>query len=286
MGRLKPQRAEHGSGPVARYRVGCSGWSYEDWVGVFYPAGAAAGEFLERYARVFDVTEVDSSFYRPPTEFLTRRWAAVTPKGFLFALKIPREITHEPLTAELPDRVRHFLSVLRPLREDAKLGPLVAQFPPSFRRSNGAARLEQLLAEIPPEYELAVELRHNSWWVPETFSALEARRAALVWSVFPGVRNTYRRTGDFLYARFIGDRALTRFDRIQRDGRADMECMKAHFEQEGGSARTVLSFVNNHFMGFGPGTARILQGVLGVPAADLSRAGTEPGQRGLEEFGE
>jgi uncharacterized protein YecE (DUF72 family) len=269
---------------VSRYHVGCSGWAYDDWRGVFYPKEAPPSEFLERYARVFDTVEVDSSFYRPPTTFLTRRWATVTPDEFRFALKIPREITHEPPTPALPDRIRNFLSALEPLRIAGKLGPLVAQFPPSFGQKRGENHLERILEGIPDDYALAVELRQGSWWVPSTFESLERRAAALVWSILPDVAPPFRQTSTFLYARFVGDRALTHFDRIQRDRRADMETMKVHFETEGRSAREVFSFVNNHFMGFGPGTARILQGVLGETPADLAAAGMTPGQTALNEF--
>lgn len=266
---------------MTRFRVGCTGWSYEDWRGVFYPPGTAPGEFLACYARVFDLAEVDSSFYRPPTPFLARRWASVTPPGFTFALKVPKEITHDADGPPLGEAVGKFLDGVAPLKAAGKLGPVVAQFASSFRRDRGAAKLEAILGAFPPELDLAVELRHRSWWVPETRRLLEGRRAALVWTVYPGVEPPYWVPGDFLYARFVGDRALTKFDRLQRDGRPAMEAMRAHLEAEGGSARDAFLVVNNHFMGFGPGTAELLQEVLGVPKADLGAAARSPGQRTL-----
>jgi len=268
-----------------RYRVGCTGWGYDDWRGPFYPTGSPAGEYLERYARVFDLTEVDSSFYRAPSLFLTRRWAGQTPDGFEFALKIPQDVTHRPKDPFASELLATFLAHLEPIRAAGKLGPLVAQFPPSFRREAGAGRLAEILRAIPESFRVAVELRHASWWSPETWSLLEERRAALIWSVYPGVHPPYRVTSDFLYARFVGDRALTEFDRLQRDGRPAMEEMKRHFEDEGLSARDVFVLLNNHFMGFGPGTAALVQEVLGVPKADLSLAGREPGQQDLSRFG-
>jgi uncharacterized protein YecE (DUF72 family) len=270
---------------MARYRVGCTGWGYDDWRGRFYPEGTPAGEYLGRYARVFDLTEVDSSFYRAPSTFLTRRWAQQTPEGFVFALKIPQDVTHKPKDPFAEDLLRTFLGNLSPIREAGKLGPVVAQFPPSFRREAGAARLEEILTAIPMDQPVAVELRHASWWAPETWSLLESRKAALIWSVYPGVHPPYRMTSEFLYARFVGDRALTEFDRIQRDGRPDMEEMKRHFEDEGRSARDVFVLMNNHFMGFGPGTAAMVQEVLGVPKADLSLATRDPSQQDLSRFG-
>lgn len=266
---------------MGRYWVGCSGWAYDDWVGPFYPPGTPPGDFLRRYARVFRVVEVDSSFYRAPSPFLVRRWAERTPDGFRFALKVPRDVTHEASPPAVSDVLDPFLSSLEPLRSRGKLGPVVLQFPPSFRAGTGGARLEHLLEAIPREYSLAVELRHRSWWTDTTRSLLEGRRAALVWSVVPETRPPPWVTGDFLYARFIGDRALTQFDRIQRDARPEIVAMKGLFETEGSPVETVFAFANNHFMGFGPGTAAVICEVLGEPRPDLSAAGRAPGQRPL-----
>jgi len=266
---------------VGRYWIGCSGWAYEDWVGSFYPAGTPPGDFLRCYARVFRTVEVDSSFYRPPGTFLVRRWAERTPDGFRFALKIPRDVTHETSATAVTDVLEPFLSSLEPLRSRNKLGPVVLQFPGSFRAGTGRSRLERLLEAVPHEFDLAVELRHRSWWTDDTRSLLAARRAALVWSVVPETRPPPWVTGDFLYARFIGDRALTRFDRIQRDGRPEIAAMKRLFEEEGRPIETVFAFANNHFMGYGPGTAAVVSEVLGEPPPDLSAAGRAVGQTRL-----
>lgn len=265
---------------MGRYWLGCSGWAYDDWVGPFYPPGTPAGEFLERYAKVFRTVEVDSSFYRPPGPVLIRRWAERTPSGFRFALKVPRDVTHEPAEGS-SSVLSSFLASLRPLRDSGKLGPLVLQFPASFRVAS-TARLAELLSAVPRDFALAVELRHNSWWTPETRAMLESRGAALVWSLVPGSQPPPWMTGDFLYARFVGDRALTTFDRIQRDRRADLEAMRARFDAEGRIATTVFAYSNNHFMGFGPGTVVVLAELLGEPLPDLSAAGRGAGQTRLD----
>ncbi len=266
---------------MGRYWLGCSGWAYDDWVGPFYPPGTPPAEFLSRYARVFRTVEVDSSFYRAPSSFLTRRWASVTPEGFRFALKIPREVTHPEEGTDGAAALESFLANLRPLRDSGKLGPVVLQFPASFR-GRESARLHATLHAVPKEFSLAVELRHDSWWTAGTRQMLESRGAALVWSVVPNTRPPPWVTADFLYARFIGDRALTRFDRIQRDRRADLEAMRALFDREGRSATTVFAYSNNHFMGFGPGTTAEFAEILGEPRPDLGVAARVPGQTRFE----
>jgi uncharacterized protein YecE (DUF72 family) len=265
-------------------KVGCMGWGYDDWRGPFYPAGCPPGDYLKHYSRVFDLTEVDSSFYRAPPAPMTQRWVEMTPPRFTFSLKLPQELTHKPGEESVASIVDRFLAGIAPIRGAKKLGPLVAQFPPSFRRSKGLERLSEILASIPREYPLAVELRHASWFVPETFALLEERRAVLVWSVVPGARAPPVVTGDFVYVRFVGDRALTQFDRVQRDGREEMQAMRERLKNQGVSGREIFVLLNNHYMGFGPGTALAWQEVAGVPLADLGAAQREPGQATLRTF--
>ena len=267
---------------MSRYWLGCSGWSYDDWVGPFYPPGTPAAEYLPRYARVFRAVEVDSSFYRPPPPSLVRRWATVTPGGFRFALKVPRDVTHPSEGIDGREVLEPFLTSLEPLRSAGKLGPIVLQFAASFRASE-AGRLAELLQAIPREFSLAVELRHGSWWTESTRRRLSDRGAALVWSVVPTTRPPAWVTGDFLYARFIGDRALTKFDRIQRDRRTELQAMRELFDHEGRLATSVFAFSNNHFMGFGPGTTAEFAEILGEERPDLAAAAREPGQRRLED---
>ncbi len=270
---------------MSRYWLGCSGWAYDDWVGPFYPPGTPPGEFLERYARVFRTVEVDSSFYRAPGPTLVRRWADHTPDGFRFSLKVPRDVTHEPDPARGRDVLAAFLGSLGPLRQRGKLAAVVLQFPGSFRAGKGQERLARLLDEVPSDYPLAVELRHDSWWSESTRRALAARKAVLVWSVVPAAHPPAWVTGEFLYARFIGDRALTTFDRIQRSGEADFAAMKARFDAEGLSVGAIFAYANNHFLGYGPGTVTELSRVLGLPPPDLGRAARESGQRRLDDPG-
>ena len=80
------------SGPI---HLGTSGWPYADCVGPFYPAGTAPSAYLAEFARHFQAVEVDSTFYRIPTERMVDGWARATSAGFLFAPKFPQVITHE-----------------------------------------------------------------------------------------------------------------------------------------------------------------------------------------------
>ncbi len=129
-------------------RVGTSGWSYPSWRPGFYPQGMQPPEFLSFYARHFDTVELNSTGYRLPSEDQFRRWADAVPDGFRFAVKLP-------LTRL--DRVGAFLERVVALGD--RLGPV--------RIVSEAARDEGLISyvegSVPPDLELAWDLRHESW---------------------------------------------------------------------------------------------------------------------------
>lgn len=79
--------------------IGCSGWSYEDWVGSFYPRELARrrGEWLAYYARYFSTVEINSTFYRPPGELQVASWVRKGSelRDFQYSLKMPQQVTHE-----------------------------------------------------------------------------------------------------------------------------------------------------------------------------------------------
>jgi uncharacterized protein YecE (DUF72 family) len=161
-------------------RIGTSGWSYPQgkgtWNGVFYPEKAAArkGRFdeLAFYAERFDTVEVNSTFYRIPAPNVTASWARRTPAGFEFAVKLFQKFTHPAMFAKAhaaeaneigePD-VGAFRAVLDPLAAAGKLGPILAQFPPSFRAEPAAWDYLRWLLEAFREFPLALELRHRTW---------------------------------------------------------------------------------------------------------------------------
>lgn len=269
-----------------RFRVGTTSWSYPDWVGSFYPPGTPSAEFLKRYANVFDLVEGDATFYRIPSLDVTKSWAAQTPPGFLFTTKLSRRITHERGLVDVGESVRFFLERMAPLREAGKLAAVLAQFPPSFARGKNEALLEPFLGGWPKDVRLAVEFRHKSWFHPEIYALLRKHGASLVWQVTQEL-SPPELTADWLYVRLIGpDREFTKFDRVQRDLRPQMEQLRARLEEEGKAAKEVLLLCSNHFQGHGPGTAAQLRDVLGMPKADLDAAKRPVGaQKGLADFG-
>jgi uncharacterized protein YecE (DUF72 family) len=209
---------------VSRVRVGICSWADPALIeaGTFYPKKSMSAEArLRFYAGVFDVVEVNASYYAIPDVLTVRRWAERTPPGFVFHVKAWSLMTgHHPrpralpadVQAVLPARARRsrrgeiladdvppegldaafrlFRAALGPLAEAGKLGYVLFQFAPWVHYE--PARLEYLasLAERLPGWTLAAEFRHRSWFpdhADETLRALRAARLAHVVTDAPAV---------------------------------------------------------------------------------------------------
>ncbi|HEY1563466.1 MAG TPA: DUF72 domain-containing protein, partial [Gaiellaceae bacterium] len=131
-------------------RVGLSGWNYAHWRnGVFYPLRLPAARWLDFYAGRFDTVEVNSTFYRLPRRDAVARWLEQTPDGFLFSIKASRYLTHVKRLRDLGPGLERFLERIEPLLGSSKLGPLLWQLPPTFRRDH--SRLADALGRLPRE---------------------------------------------------------------------------------------------------------------------------------------
>jgi uncharacterized protein YecE (DUF72 family) len=162
---------------VRDVRIGCSGWNYDDWRGGLYPKGLGKARWLERYAEEFDTVEVNSTFYRLASRDAVARWVEQTPPGFVFAAKASRYLTHVRRLREIGQGIERYYERIEPLVESGKLGPVVWQLPPNFRRDDKL--LDAALAQLPPGRH-CFEFRHESWFTPDVYELLRAHRAALV----------------------------------------------------------------------------------------------------------
>src|SRR4030066_171587 len=107
--------------------LGTSGFSYNDWVGNFYPAGLPKPEWLSYYAREFNTCEINSTFYALPKPAILKAMAEKTGKGFLFSIKANQEMTHKQ--EDNATVFEAFQQVLEPITASGMLGCILAQFP-------------------------------------------------------------------------------------------------------------------------------------------------------------
>ena len=267
---------------AGRIRIGTQGWNYAAWVGPFYPEGTKAAEFLRVYAQAFDTVEVDSTFYAVPPVNSVRGWAGRTPTDFVFALKMPQEVTHERrLTADADDVVELFLERARLLGE--KLGPVLVQMGPDFVPSEWDA-LERFVPRLPNDVRFALEVRHAAWMrgdvLPRLLSLLEAHGVALALSDGKWIaRETLlelvaQPTAGFHYLRWMGpNRDLTDFSHVQVDRTPETATWAEALRRLAGRGVGVFGYFNNHFAGHSPASARALQHLVG-------QTPVEPGQIG------
>ena len=251
--------------------VGCSGWSYSSWKGPFYPVDLDNSEWLNYYSHVFDFVEIDSSFYRIPTAFTVKNWLKKTPDNFRFTAKFPKVITHDKRLKNVENELEIFFSQIDPLQD--KTSALLIQLPPSLGIVEGLEALREFVPELDNRFRYAVEVRNNSWFQDLAYSFFANNNICMVWSQLAGLRTPPVITTDFLYVRFIGDRRIGEedFGRIQIDRIAELQYWSDKVKQitENVADRVELAIVaaNNHYAGFGPGTANVFRRLLGLSEA-------------------
>jgi uncharacterized protein YecE (DUF72 family) len=186
-------------------KIGCTGWSYQGWIGPFYPKNMPSSDYLKHYSSAFDVTEINSTFYKIPSAITTKKWFDQTPKDFTFTAKLPKQITHDNRLRPGP-YLDQFLDVIKSL--ESKIKMILIQLPPSLSFEESKINLEKMVNHLPQNYRYAVEGRHHSWFSEEAYKFLSHHDLCLVWNDVKGVLGNDSITTDFVYLRLIGDRAI------------------------------------------------------------------------------
>ncbi len=184
---------------MGEIHAGTSGWAYGSWKPDFYPAKLSAARFLSHYAGRLNSVEVNYTFRRTASEELLLRWAEATPADFRFAVKAHQRITHIKRLRDAAEVTAEFLASLEPLRKAKKLGPVLFQLPPNFKRDVG--RLREFLAGLPAGVRAAFEFRHESWFTEEVHAALRKATAALCLAEDAELTTPEVVTADFCYLR-------------------------------------------------------------------------------------
>ena len=263
----------------ARIRLGTQGWNYDAWVGPFYPERTRSADYLTVYARAFDTVEVDSTFYAIPPAKTVRGWYERTPHGFTFALKLPQEITHERRLRDSANLAEEFFDRARELGE--KLGPVLIQLGPDFAPVELPA-LANLLPTLPRDIKFAVEFRHRGWLSDGVIALLAEHGVALALSDARWIPRRQmlalaaRPTADFIYIRWMGgNRDIVDYSRIQIDRTRELEQWSDALLTLAKVRVKVYGYVNNHFAGHSPQSARELQRLLGMPTVDPGSLGEQ-----------
>ena len=237
------------------------GFSYKDWLGNFYPQFCPPADFLQFYASQFNTVEIDSTFYRIPTEQMIAKWDKITPDSFVMAAKFPQTVTHEGDITSRIETAHAFIEVMKGL--NAKLGPLLLQFPYSFKPDQKPL-LTELIATLPTDIRIAIELRNKNWLGDELYDMLRERNIALCLVDHPWVPKLAVKTADFHYIRLLGDRKLIEsdFSYVRYDRKEELMWWRQVISDFTAAGGDLFVFINNHYSGHAPTTARRLIDLL------------------------
>jgi uncharacterized protein YecE (DUF72 family) len=139
--------------------TGTSGFAHKEWKGKFYPEKIAAKDLLHFYAERLNTVEINNTFYHMPNGSVLASWADQVGKDFVFALKAPQTITHIKRLQHVSSEMSYLFKALSVMEK--KLGPVLFQFPESFRADR--TLLEDFLGLIRSNAACAFEFRHPSW---------------------------------------------------------------------------------------------------------------------------
>jgi uncharacterized protein YecE (DUF72 family) len=190
--------SQKGAAVPAPVRVGCSGWQYKHWRGDFYPAELPTTQWFQHYALTFDTVEINNSFYRWPDAGMFARWREKAPRGFLYAVKASRFLTHMKKLKDPEEPVFRTFENVKEL--GPHLGPVLFQLPP--RWPVNVERFEHFLQTLPKRKRHTVEFREPSWYTEEIFALLRKYKVALCLHDLQGSATDKVVIGPFIYVRY------------------------------------------------------------------------------------
>lgn len=185
-------------GRKAEIRVGCSGWQYRHWRGIFYPAELPTSRWFEHDARTFDTVEINNTFYRLPPAETFAKWREQAPRRFLYAVKASRFLTHMKKLKDPEDPLVRFFDNAKHLRP--RLGPINYQLPPRWPLN--LERFEHFLRAVPKRSRHAVEFREASWYDERVYDLLRRYNVALCLHDMQGCATDRMVVGPFIYVRY------------------------------------------------------------------------------------
>lgn len=244
-------------------RIGCSGWVYKHWRGIFYPEGLAQSRWFARYSEEFDTVEINNSFYHLPKPETFDKWRAQAPRGFRYAVKANRYLTQAKKLADCEEPLQRMMSAVTRLGDT--LGPVLYQLPPGMKIN--LERLERFLTILPANVISVFEFRNSSWYLPETYQLLENYGASLCVHDMPGSRTERIASGPIAYVRFHG--AAGKYW-----GRYSDDCLLSWTDwliDQVNLGRTCWCYFNNDIHGHAIEDARTLKSMVGRMSATSGR---------------
>jgi len=216
---------------------------------------------------------------------MVKNWYKRSTQNFRFTAKFPKIITHDKRLKDVDKELGRFFEAMRPLAD--KTLALLIQLPPSLHIFEGLERLRDLVPTLDKGFRYAVEVRHSSWFQDLAYNFFANNDLCLVWSQLAELQTPPILTTDFLYLRFIGDRTIHEkdFGRIQIDRVLEMEKWAENVKTvQDERIKLAIIAANNHYAGFGPGTANMFRNMIGLPKAKWEKRGIEQKHESLDDL--
>ena len=238
--------------------IGTSGWSYDHWHGVLYPHGVPARDRLNHYIERFHTAELNSSYYKWPSNPSFSSWKRRLPEWFILTVKAPRGLTHAKKLYAPEKWINRISQGIHSL--GGKLGVLLVQLSPKFEFDY--ARLEYFLQQLPKWIKVAVEFRHASWHHDETFQLLERYGAAYCIMSGAHLPCILRTTAPFVYIRLHGPDTGWLYAGSYSDN--DLHWWADRIREWEHMGKEVFVYFNNDGEGNAVRNAQTLKWILGV----------------------
>lgn len=251
--------------------TGTSGYSYEDWKGIFYSREIKDGDMLKAYSKTFNFTEINSTYYKMPNYFQFKNMVEKVPENFMFSVKSHGSFTHSRDAST--EEVTSFLEALKPIKERNMLGCILFQFPYSFHKSVEGTEYIKKLRDMFGEERLVFEFRSSEWATGETMELLIKNKIGWVCVDEPDLKGLVKPvvavTSDIGYVRFHGrnagkwynhSKAYERYDYFYSEDEIKEWIPRIRYVEKG-SKITFTSF-NNHFRAQGAKNASMLKRLL------------------------
>jgi uncharacterized protein YecE (DUF72 family) len=241
--------------------LGTSGWSYNEWEGSFYQKGEKRK--LRAYSHVFNIVEIDSTFYRNPSKGTVMGWLKYSPSDFVFTAKMPKLVTHDKqlgLKGDVKADLDMYFDLMRPLQLGGKLGCFLIQLPPKC--DCNMENLESFFGLLDPMFRYAVEFRNLSWLKAETWDLLKKYDIAYTIVDEPLLPPEVHLTTDFAYFRWHGKGKKIWFD--YRYSKEELDNWVPKVQETSKSVKKIYGFFNNHYHGYAPENCLYLLEKLGL----------------------
>lgn len=257
---------------MAEIKIGTSGYSYNEWVGVVYPEGTKQSDYLKQYAELFSTVELNFSYYTMPKAQNLAKMLVDGGEKLTFSIKAHQTLTHIIDPNQWTNEAKTFLESIEPLREAGRLEAVLFQFPNSFRyRPENRRYLDKLLTYF-KGVPMAVEFRHSEWYITQVIEGMKKRNVPFVSLDMPSLPKLPPLmdvvTAPVAYIRFHGRNETAWYGKDAHEQYnyeyldAEIEAWTGRIERIAEQAERILVYFNNHPLGKAARNAQTLEKIL------------------------